>query len=105
MPTRRMRSADARRRCGSQISLHYDPSMSRPRIGILVVAYNASSTLASVLDRIPADFRSSIDVVLVSDDFSTDTTYELGLEYQRRDETLPITVVRQRRNLGYGGNQ
>jgi 2-polyprenyl-3-methyl-5-hydroxy-6-metoxy-1,4-benzoquinol methylase len=79
--------------------------MAGPRIGILVVAYNAVTTLAATLDRIPEDFRPLVDVVLVSDDFSTDTTYEAGLEYQRSHEAFPIRVVRQRRNLGYGGNQ
>ena len=33
------------------------------RIGILVVAYNAASTLAQVLDRIPRDFVPRIDEV------------------------------------------
>lgn len=75
------------------------------RIGILVVAYDAVSTLASVLDRIPESFRAHVDVVLVSDDFSTDETYEVGVAYQREHDGLPIAVVRQRRNLGYGGNQ
>ena len=75
------------------------------RIGILVVAYNAVSTLTSVLERIPESFRSAIDVVLVSDDFSTDETYEVGVAYQRENAGLPMTLVRQRRNLGYGGNQ
>jgi 2-polyprenyl-3-methyl-5-hydroxy-6-metoxy-1,4-benzoquinol methylase len=79
--------------------------MRRPRIGVFIVAYNAVSTLASVLERIPAPFRSSIDVVLVSDDHSTDATYEVGLAYKREHSGLPITVVRQRRTLGYGGNQ
>jgi SAM-dependent methyltransferase len=58
-----------------------------------------------VLERIPESFRSEIDVVLVSDDFSTDDTYEAGAAYQREHGALPITIVRQRRNLGYGGNQ
>ena len=49
--------------------------------------------------------RDSIDVVLVSDDHSTDRTYEAALEYQRTHDALPLAVVRQRRNLGYGGNQ
>jgi glycosyltransferase involved in cell wall biosynthesis len=75
------------------------------RVGIFVVAYNAVSTLASVLDRIPESFRPSIDVVLVSDDYSTDETYEVGVAYEHDHDGLPITVVRQRRNLGYGGNQ
>jgi 2-polyprenyl-3-methyl-5-hydroxy-6-metoxy-1,4-benzoquinol methylase len=83
----------------------YDSKVSRPRIGILVVAYNAVSTLAAVLDRIPDSFWPSVDIVLVSDDRSTDTTYEAALEYQRAHDPLPVTVVRQRRNLGYGGNQ
>ena len=41
------------------------------RIGILVVAYNAATTLAKVLDRIPADFRPRISGILVSDDHSS----------------------------------
>lgn len=79
--------------------------MHSPKIGIHVVAYNAATTLAWVLDRIPKAFRSSIAVVLVSDDHSHDSTYEVGLEYQRINDSLPITVIRQPRNLGYGGNQ
>ncbi len=75
------------------------------RVGVFVVAYNAVSTLASVLDRIPESVRPSIDVVLVSDDYSTDETYEVGVAYEHENDGLPIAVVRQRRNLGYGGNQ
>jgi len=77
----------------------------RPRIGILVVAYNASSTLRSVLSRIPPEFAPRISAVLVSDDHSADDTYAVGLEVQSEAAGLPITVVRQPRNLGYGGNQ
>ena len=74
------------------------------KIGILVVAYNAASTLASVLDRIPPAFRARISEILVSDDHSQDATYLVGLGYQQLSE-LPITVIRQPHNLGYGGNQ
>src|SRR5919201_4634275 len=75
------------------------------RIGVLVVAYNAVATLTSVLERIPRPFREAIDVVLVSDDFSTDETSAVGVADHREHSGLPITIVRQRRNLGYGGNQ
>jgi glycosyltransferase involved in cell wall biosynthesis len=75
------------------------------RIGILVVAYNASSTLGAVLDRIPEDFRPRIEQVLVSDDASQDATYLVGLGYQQVNPDIPLTVIRQPRNLGYGGNQ
>jgi glycosyltransferase involved in cell wall biosynthesis len=75
-----------------------------PRIGVLVVAYNAQDTLAVVLDRLPPSFRSKVAHVLVSDDASHDSTYAVGIAYQARGE-LPLTVIRHRRNLGYGGNQ
>jgi 2-polyprenyl-3-methyl-5-hydroxy-6-metoxy-1,4-benzoquinol methylase len=74
------------------------------RIGILVVAYEAASTLAHVLDRIPRDFVPRIDRVLVTDDASSDATYLVGLGYQQTTD-LPLTVIRQPQNLGYGGNQ
>jgi len=74
------------------------------RIGILVVAYNAVSTLAQVLDRIPADFRGRVTKVLVGDDYSSDATYLVGLGYQQVTD-LPLEVIRHPRNLGYGGNQ
>ncbi len=74
------------------------------KIGILIVAYNAASTLAAVLDRIPPDFRPRISEVIVSDDHSQDSTYLVGLGYQQTSD-LPITLIRQPRNLGYGGNQ
>jgi len=74
------------------------------KIGILVVAYNAASTLAQVLDRIPHDFRPRIHEVLVADDASQDSTYLVGLGYRTTSE-LPLTVASHPANLGYGGNQ
>jgi 2-polyprenyl-3-methyl-5-hydroxy-6-metoxy-1,4-benzoquinol methylase len=79
--------------------------VSGPRIGILVVAYNAASTLASVLDRIPKPFRSRITQVFVCDDASDDSTYLVGLGYKQVATDLPLTIIRHRENLGYGGNQ
>ena len=77
----------------------------QPRIGILVVAYNAAATLAHVLDRIPRDFAPRISEVLVFDDHSDDATYLVGLGYQQSNAHLPLRVFRNDRNLGYGGNQ
>ena len=78
----------------------------QPRIGILVVAYNAAGTLAKVLDRIPAEFRAA------------DRRHPRQRRPQRRLDlpgrarlpadrppTLPLEVVRNPHNLGYGGNQ
>ena len=74
------------------------------KIGIVVVAYNAANTLAAVLDRIPDEFAEQLCEVLVCDDHSVDATHLVGLGYKSRS-SLPITVVRQKQNLGYGGNQ
>jgi glycosyltransferase involved in cell wall biosynthesis len=74
------------------------------RIGVVVVAYNAASTLAAVLDRLPDGFRARVAEVVVCDDASSDCTYQVGLEYQK-DTDLPLTVIRRPQNLGYGGNQ
>ena len=74
------------------------------RIGVLVVAYNAATTLRQTLDRIPAGFRDQLDHVLVCDDASVDETYEIGIEY-KSGTTLPITVIKHVENLRYGGNQ
>jgi glycosyltransferase involved in cell wall biosynthesis len=68
------------------------------------VAYNAAATLAKVLDRIPETIRPDIEEVIVSDDHSQDSTYLVGLGYQQVSD-LPITLIRQPTNLGYGGNQ
>jgi len=74
------------------------------RIGVVVVAYNAASTLAAVLDRLPETFRSRVADVVVCDDASSDRTYTVGKEYQAGTD-LPLTVIRRPQNLGYGGNQ
>ena len=77
----------------------------RPRVGILVVAYNAESTLAATLDRVPADFRERIAEVIVLDDASHDDTFAHGKAWAERQDTPPTLVVRHTKNLGYGGNQ
>ena len=74
------------------------------KLGILIVAYNAQDTLAKVLDRIPTDFATQIDSILVCYDASTDDTHKVGLKYQSNYK-LPLTIVRHQINLGYGGNQ
>jgi glycosyltransferase involved in cell wall biosynthesis/cyclopropane fatty-acyl-phospholipid synthase-like methyltransferase len=81
-----------------------EESMAAPRVGVLVVAYNAATTLAETLARLPEAFRESVDHVLVSDDASTDDTYEVGLRFAS-GSSLPLTIMRHEQNLGYGGNQ
>ena len=74
------------------------------KIGILVVAYNAESTIKETISRIPKTFLKSIYQVLISDDKSIDSTFNVANELKDKTD-LPIKVVTQPLNLGYGGNQ
>lgn len=84
---------------------HIGPFGRPARIGILVVAYNAALTLQKVLDRIPPEFMAKTAKIFVCDDHSHDSTYLVGLGYQQQAGHLPLEVIRNERNLGYGGNQ
>ncbi|MFM8908634.1 MAG: glycosyltransferase family 2 protein [Actinomycetota bacterium] len=75
------------------------------KIGVLVVAYEASATLEAVLNRIPNEFRTQLSVILVCDDASSDDTYQVGMRVQEARPDLPLEVIRRPVNLGYGGNQ
>jgi 2-polyprenyl-3-methyl-5-hydroxy-6-metoxy-1,4-benzoquinol methylase len=84
---------------------HMKAESDEPRIGIVVVAYNAQSTLSRTLDRIPLDFRARIDEIIICDDASHDDTFQVGLSWATRPDTPRTHVIRHTKNLGYGGNQ
>lgn len=75
------------------------------RIGILVVAYNAESTLEATLDRIPTTFRPRITEIIVADDASGDDTAGAGVRWRDKNPETRTTVIRHVENRGYGGNQ
>ena len=75
------------------------------KVGLLVVAYEASATLEAVLHRIPDEVRSALSVILVCDDASTDDTFQVGMRMKQARPDLPLEVIRRPVNLGYGGNQ
>ena len=64
------------------------------KIGILIIAYNAESTIESTLSRIPKDFTSNIQSILISDDNSKDLTSVKAYLYAK-SSNLPIQVVVQ----------
>jgi 2-polyprenyl-3-methyl-5-hydroxy-6-metoxy-1,4-benzoquinol methylase len=80
------------------------PDNKGKRIGILIVAYNAVTTLAGVLKRIHPDVWANVEDVVVFDDASHDATYELALGYKTAAGLDKLTVIRNSRNRGYGGN-
>ena len=77
----------------------------QPRIGVLVVAYNAESTLRSVLHRIPRDIVEKIDEIFIFDDASSDATHDVGHAVKQELPDAKISVFKNPVNLMYGGNQ
>lgn len=75
------------------------------RIGILIVAYNAESTLDAVLRRIPPQVADKVEEIFVFDDCSTDLTAEVGGRHKDSPVAKKLTVHRNPVNLRYGGNQ
>ena len=78
----------------------------KPRLLVFVIAYQAESTLALVLQRIPPEvFEDYQCEVLVVDDASKDRTFEIGQQYRKQHPSVALTVLRNQYNQGYGGNQ
>lgn len=78
----------------------------KQRLLIFVIAYKAEATLKWVLERVPRSIFDEYECeILVVDDASTDRTYEIGREYKAAHPQIPITVLRNEFNQGYGGNQ
>lgn len=75
------------------------------RVAIFIVAYNAASTLRKVLDRIPLEVWNKVEEVFVFDDESQDDTYLVGMGYKTLHGKAKLSVFRNEKNLGYGGNQ
>jgi glycosyltransferase involved in cell wall biosynthesis len=70
------------------------PAPRRPRVVAMILAYNVAGLLEKALRKIPPGL---VDDVFVMDDGSRDGTSDVA----RR---LGLTVYRNERNLGYGGN-
>ncbi len=75
------------------------------RIGILIVTYNAVTTLTKVLKRITPNVWNNVEEIAVFDDASQDATYELALGIKALRGVTKLHVLSHPQNLGYGGNQ
>tara|TARA_Y100001968_G_C19423600_1_gene753148 strand:- start:1604 stop:2362 length:759 start_codon:yes stop_codon:yes gene_type:complete len=66
------------------------------KVFVVVLAYNAQKTIKNVIDEIPFEW---VDKIIISDDDSTDKTYDLS-------KTISgVEVIKNKNNLHMGGNQ
>jgi glycosyltransferase involved in cell wall biosynthesis len=75
------------------------------KIAIFIPAYNHERKIATVLDRIPKDVLDIITDIIMIDDASKDATTKVALEYKRDRKMHKLTIQRNEKNQGYGGNQ
>lgn len=77
-----------------------------PKFAIFVVAYNAATTLTQTINRIPQELLPVIEEIYVFDDFSTDNTYDVGIELLKDyNWSHKLRIFKNQKNHGYGGNQ
>lgn len=78
----------------------------RARILVFVVAYEAEEHLRDVFERVPAEWLHRDDVhFLCIDDASTDGGADLLGQWLTEHDVANVTVLKNRSNQGYGGNQ
>ena len=70
----------------------------------MIVAFNAEKHISRVLARIPYEQLEGSYEIAVFDDASEDKTSQAALEAAKH-VPLPIRVLSNPQNLGYGGNQ
>jgi glycosyltransferase involved in cell wall biosynthesis len=71
------------------------PDGARPRVIVVMPAYNAAKTLERTYVDIPHD---RVDQIILVDDVSHDETVDIARQ-------LGLDVIIHQQNLGYGGNQ
>jgi glycosyltransferase involved in cell wall biosynthesis len=77
----------------------------KPRIGIFIIAYNAINHLNKTIARIPPEVYEQVEEIFVIDDASQDNCYYAALGYKNEFNVEKLTVHRNEKNQGYGGNQ
>ncbi|RMG42948.1 MAG: glycosyltransferase family 2 protein [Candidatus Dadabacteria bacterium] len=80
-------------------------SGSKPRVGVFIIAYNAVNHLIATINRIPDEIFKEVEEIFVIDDASSDNSYYAALGYKYEHKIDKLTVHRNEKNQGYGGNQ
>ena len=77
----------------------------QPSIGIFIINYNAVNHLIDTIKRIPAEVYEQVQEIFVVDDCSTDNSYYAAVGFKHENKMEKLTIHRNHKNQGYGGNQ
>src|SRR3989338_3988262 len=75
------------------------------KIIVFIPAYNAEKTIISVLERFPKLLLNKVSEILILDNGSQDKTYETAINYKKRKKFGKLTLLKNEKNLGYGGSK
>lgn len=78
-------------------------AMNNPKLSVVLAAYNGAPYLPEQLESI-MNQTHPVDEILVRDDFSTDNTKEVILNWMDAHPEAPIRLIEAEKNLGYIGN-
>ncbi|MDO8428068.1 MAG: glycosyltransferase family 2 protein [Candidatus Diapherotrites archaeon] len=74
------------------------------KVGIFVPSYKSFHTLENVIQRVPDEIKKTAAEIFVIDDASPDQSYENALEVQKKLKLKNLVVLKNEKNLGFGGN-
>ncbi len=72
---------------------------------IFIVAYNHENFITKVLDRLSPDVFLLNYEILIIDDASSDRTFQIANKWSSSNNDINLTILKNPKNLGYGGNQ
>jgi len=81
------------------------PLLRRHKFILFIVAYNSENYIRQVINRIPKDIVEEFAQIFLSDDCSSDRTFEEAVSAAQEMGLSNFRAVKQPVNLGYGGNQ
>src|SRR5688572_7405599 len=74
----------------------------KPKVSVVVPAYNAEAVLGEALESIFAQSYTDYEVIVI-DDCSTDRTYAIAKDLSKRDKR--VKAYRNDRNIGVGATR
>lgn len=79
--------------------------LSKYKIALFIVTYNAEKHIENVLSRVPEEIRNYFVEVYIIDDSSKDLTHQVAIDAGIKLGYKNLNVLRTPFNRGYGGNQ
>ena len=72
---------------------------------VFIPAHNAEKTIIPTLERFSKQLLSRLSEILILDNDSQDNTYDKVMDYKTKKKLNKLTILKNKKNLGYGGSK